>query len=41
MIWAGHVARMKDNRWTSRIIDWYPRETKGQEEDHRQDGKTL
>ena len=26
MRWAGHVARMKDNRWTSRIIDWYPRE---------------
>ena len=26
MRWAGHVARVKDNRWTSRIIDWYPRE---------------
>ena len=26
MRWAGHVARMKDNRWTSRIIDWYSSE---------------
>ena len=25
---AGLVARTKDNRWTSRIIDWYPRETR-------------
>jgi hypothetical protein len=29
MRWAGHVARMKDNRWTFRIIDWYPREIRG------------
>ena len=20
--WAGHIARMNDNRWTKRIIDW-------------------
>ena len=23
--WAGHVARMQDNRWTIRITDWTPR----------------
>ena len=40
MRWAGHVARLKDNRWTSRIIDWYSREIKRPKEDHRQDGKT-
>ena len=22
--WAGHVARMNDNRWTKRITDWHP-----------------
>ena len=22
--WAGHVARMNDNRWTKRLTDWYP-----------------
>jgi len=22
--WAGHVARMNDNRWTKRITDWCP-----------------
>jgi len=22
--WAGHVAKMKDNRWTKRITDWCP-----------------
>ena len=20
--WAGHVSRMKDNKWTSRIMTW-------------------
>ena len=25
--WAGHVARRTDNRWTSRITFWKPRET--------------
>ena len=28
MRWVGHVARMRDNRWTSRVIDWYTREMK-------------
>ncbi|EYC37048.1 hypothetical protein Y032_0831g2578 [Ancylostoma ceylanicum] len=23
--WAGHVARMKDNRWTLRLLQWYLR----------------
>ena len=23
--WAGHVARLNDNRWTKRITDWQPR----------------
>ena len=23
--WAGHVARMNDNRWTKRLTDWQPR----------------
>ena len=23
--WAGHVARMDDNRWTKRITDWQPK----------------
>lgn len=31
--WAGHVARMKDNRWTRRIIDWRPYEG------HRKQGR--
>ena len=22
--WAGHVARMNNNRWTKRLTDWYP-----------------
>lgn len=26
--WAGHIARMKDNRWTARVTDWYPRNGK-------------
>ena len=24
--WAGHVARMTDNRWTSRLTTWIPRD---------------
>lgn len=24
--WAGHVARMTDNRWTKRITEWRPRQ---------------
>lgn len=26
--WAGHIARMTDNRWTKRLIEWRPREDK-------------
>ena len=22
--WAGHIARMKDNRWTQRTMEWIP-----------------
>jgi len=22
--WAGHVARMNDNRWMKRLTDWHP-----------------
>jgi len=28
MRWAGHVVRMADNRWTTRILGWYPRNLK-------------
>lgn len=24
--WAGHIARVQDNRWTKRIIEWRPRQ---------------
>lgn len=26
--WAGHVARLQDNRWTQRITEWQPRNGK-------------
>ncbi|GFN75299.1 endonuclease-reverse transcriptase [Plakobranchus ocellatus] len=26
--WAGHVARLKDNRWTLRVTEWQPRNGK-------------
>ena len=26
--WAGHIARMKDNRWTRRCTEWQPRRGK-------------
>ena len=26
--WAGHIARMKDNRWTKRCTEWQPRREK-------------
>ena len=26
--WAGHTARMKDNRWTKRCTEWQPRRGK-------------
>ena len=28
MKWAGHIARMKDNRWTKRCTEWQPRRGK-------------
>ena len=26
--WAGHIARMKDNRWTKHCTEWQPRRGK-------------
>lgn len=26
--WAGHVARLRDGRWTKKIIEWRPRADK-------------
>ena len=26
--WAGHIARVKDNRWTKRCTEWQPRRGK-------------
>ena len=26
--WAGHIARMKDNRWTKRCTEWQPKRGK-------------
>ena len=26
--WVGHIARMKDNRWTKRCTEWQPRRGK-------------
>ena len=26
--WAGHIARMKDNRWTKPCTEWQPRRGK-------------
>ena len=26
--WDGHIARIKDNRWTKRCIEWQPRRGK-------------
>ncbi|MFH4979469.1 hypothetical protein AB6A40_006178 [Gnathostoma spinigerum] len=26
--WAAHVARMKDDRWSKKVNDWYPRNHK-------------
>jgi len=34
---AGHLARMKDNRWTKRCTEWQPRMGRGRE-DQRRDG---
>ena len=30
MRWAGHVARVANNRWRTRILGWYPRNLKRQ-----------
>ena len=38
--WAGHVARLNDNRWTKRITDWQPI-IKDHEVDRRRDGETT
>ena len=41
--WAGHVARLQDNRWTNRLTEWQPRmgkkrkEEEGRREDWRDD----
>jgi len=26
--WAGHVARMNDNRWTKRLTDWHEKRSR-------------
>ena len=26
--WAGHLARREDNRWSKRLTDWCPRDSK-------------
>ncbi|KOB71517.1 Endonuclease-reverse transcriptase [Operophtera brumata] len=26
--WAGHIARVKDNRWSERVLHWWPRDGK-------------
>ncbi|WP_440994831.1 hypothetical protein [Cysteiniphilum litorale] len=26
--WAGHLARIDDNRWSKRLTDWFPRDSK-------------
>ena len=28
--WAGHIARMIDNRWTNKLTEWTPREGRRQ-----------
>ena len=39
--WAGHVARMNDNRWTRRLMDWQPRMGKEEEADRKQGGEMI
>ena len=37
--WAGHVARLKDNRWTNLLTEWQPRMEGEEEEGRREDGE--
>ena len=37
--WAGHIARMKDNRWTKRCSEWQP--SKEREEIKRTTTQTM
>ena len=46
--WAGHIARMKDNRWPEHCTEWQPLTQSGnqgegrdQEDDQAEDGKTT
>ena len=39
--WTGHVARMKDNRWTKRCAEWQPRRGKRLRRYHGEDDKTT
>ena len=38
--WAGHVSRIRYNRWTLRITTWKPYDRKDLEEDRRDDAET-
>ena len=38
--WAGHIARLQDNRWTSQVTDWRPWMAADQEVDPQRDGGT-
>ena len=38
--WAGHVSRIRDNRWTLHITNWKPTKGKDLEEDRRDGGET-
>ena len=39
--WAGHIARMKDNRWTKRCTSGNQAEGRDQWDDQAEDGKTT
>ena len=34
--WAGHIARLEDNRWTKRCTEWQPRRVKRSRGRHKQ-----
>ena len=36
--WAGHISRMKDNRWTNTAQSGNQGEGRDQEDDHAEDG---